>query len=123
VSGRKAHPAQYILVGLAQCVFYLLLLSLTEIIGFTAAFGIAAAATVGLLAFYAGASFQSSAVGMRALAGLAGLYLAMYVLMTLEDFALLAGSVVAFAVIAATMIATRRIDWYGASPPNSASAE
>ncbi len=40
----------------------------------------------------------------------------MYVLMTLEDFALLAGSVVAFAVIAATMVATRRIDWYGRAP-------
>ena len=117
VSGRKAHPAQYILVGLAQCVFYLLLLSMTEVIGFTAAFFIAAAATVGLLAFYAGASFNSSAVGLRALIGLGLLYAAMYVLMTLEDFALLAGSVVAFAVIAATMIATRRIDWYGRGAP------
>lgn len=117
VSGRKAHPAQYILVGLAQCVFYLLLLSMTEIIGFTLAFAIAAAATVALLAYYAGASFQSGAVGARALVGLAVLYGAMYVLMTLEDFALLAGSVVAFVVIAATMIATRRIDWYGRGAP------
>jgi len=113
ISGRKAHPAQYILVGLAQCVFYLLLLALTEIIGFTPAFVVAAAATVSLLAYYAGASFQSGAVGARALVGLGVLYGAMYILMTLEDFALLAGSVVAFVVIAATMIATRRIDWYG----------
>jgi inner membrane protein len=113
VSGRKAHPAQYILVGLAQCVFYLLLLSITEIIGFTPAFFVAAAATVGLLGYYAATSFNSTAVGLRALVGLSLLYLAMYVLMTLEDFALLAGSVVAFAVIAASMIATRRIDWYG----------
>jgi inner membrane protein len=113
VSGRRAHPAQYILVGLAQCVFYLLLLSMTEIIGFTPAFMIAAAATVLLLGFYATTSFNSVAVGVRALVGLALLYGAMYVLMTLEDFALFAGSVVAFAVIAATMIATRRIDWYG----------
>lgn len=113
ISGRKAHPAQYILVGLAQCVFYLLLLSMTELMGFTAAFALAAAATVALLGYYAGASFNSTAVGVRALIGLAALYGAMYVLMTLEDFALFAGSVVAFAVIAATMIATRRIDWYG----------
>jgi inner membrane protein len=122
-SGKKAHPAQYILVGLAQCVFYLLLLSLTEIIGFTGAFVIGAGATVALLAYYAGASFNSGAVGLRALAGLAALYLAMYVLMTLEDFALLAGSVVAFAVIAATMIATRRIDWYGRAAPSEKPAE
>ncbi len=113
VSGKKAHPAQYILVGLAQCVFYLLLLSMTELIGFSLAFIIAAAATVGLLAFYAGAAFNSRAVGVRALASLAALYGAMYVLMTLEDFALLAGSVVAFAVLMAAMVATRRIDWYG----------
>lgn len=113
VSGRKAHPAQYILVGLAQCVFYLLLLSMTEIIGFTIAFAIAAAATVSLLGYYAGASFQSGAIGARAFVGLAVLYAAMYVLMTLEDFAMFAGSLVAFVVIAATMIATRRIDWYG----------
>ncbi|MBY0563019.1 MAG: cell envelope integrity protein CreD [Hyphomonadaceae bacterium] len=113
VSGKKAHPAQYILVGLAQCVFYLLLLALTELIGFTPAFLIAAAATVLLLSFYAGSSFRSAPAGVRALAGLSALYGAMYVLMTLEDYALIAGSVVAFAVIAATMIATRRIDWYG----------
>jgi inner membrane protein len=113
VSGRKAHPAQYLLVGLAQCVFYLLLLSMTELIGFNIAFLIAAAATVGLLAFYAGASFKSLQVGLRALFGLGLLYAAMYVLMTLEDFAMFAGSVVAFIVIAATMFATRGIDWYG----------
>ncbi len=115
VSGKKAHPAQYILVGLAQCVFYLLLLSVTEFIGFTLAFVIAAAATVALLAFYAGASFRSRAVGLRALFGLTALYGAMYVLMTLEDYALLAGSLVSFLVILATMIATRHVDWYGRS--------
>ncbi len=113
VSGRKAHPAQYVLVGLAQCVFYLLLLSMTEFVGFTPAFLVAATATVALLGFYAGASFNSGAIGMRALLGLAGLYGAMYVLMTLEDFALFAGSAVGFIVLAATMIATRRVDWYG----------
>ncbi|HCK84545.1 MAG TPA: hypothetical protein DHW63_08520 [Hyphomonadaceae bacterium] len=113
VSGKKAHPAQYILVGLAQCVFYLLLLSMTELIGFSLAFVIAAGATVSLLAYYAGAAFNSRAIGMRALVSLAALYAAMYVLMTLEDFALLAGSVVAFAVLTAAMLATRRINWYG----------
>ena len=120
VNGRKAHPAQYILVGLAQCVFYLLLLSMTEIIGFTVSFAIAATATVALLAYYAGASFRSAEVGLRALIGLGALYGAMYILMTLEDFALFAGSVVAFTVIAATMIATGRIDWYGRGAPAAA---
>lgn len=113
VSGKRAHPAQYVLVGLAQCVFYLLLLSMTEIIGFTTAFLIAAGATILLLAYYAGASSRSWSVGFSSMLGLSALYGAMYVLLTLEDFALLAGSTVAFLVIAGTMIATRRIDWYG----------
>ncbi|GAM96753.1 inner membrane protein CreD-like protein [alpha proteobacterium U9-1i] len=122
LSGKKAHPAQYILVGLAQSVFYLLLLAITEIIGFTGAFVIAAAATVALLAYYAGASSGSVRVGASALAGLSVLYGVMYVLMTIEDFAFFAGSVVAFLVIAAAMIATRRINWYGRETATEAPA-
>lgn len=113
VGGRRAHPAQFVLVGLAQCVFYLLLLSITEIIGFTPAFLIAAAATIALLTFYAASAFRSAAIGVRALVGLIVLYGAMYVLMTMEDYALLAGSIVAFLVVAGAMIATRQVDWYG----------
>jgi inner membrane protein len=113
--GRKAHPAQYVLVGLAQCVFYLLLLSLTELWGFTPAFLAAAGVTVPLLSFYAASSFNSMRLGLRAFVGLTILYGAMYVLMTMEDYALLAGSVVAFVVILGAMLATRKIDWYGAS--------
>jgi len=113
LSGKKAHPAQYILVGLAQSVFYLLLLAITEIIGFTGAFTIAAASTVALLSYYAGASSGSIRVGVGALVGLSALYGVMYVLMTIEDFAFFAGSVVAFLVIAGAMVATRRINWYG----------
>ncbi|WP_395646881.1 cell envelope integrity protein CreD [Terricaulis sp.] len=123
VSGRKAHPAQYILVGLAQCVFYLLLLSMTEIIGFPVAFAISTGATVALLGYYAGASFNSAAIGVRAFIGIAVLYGAMYVLMTLEDLAMLVGAWVAFGVIAATLITTRRIDWYGRSSSPNASTE
>ena len=113
VSGKRAHPAQYVLVGLAQSVFYLLLLSISEILGFSQAFAIAATATVLLLSYYAGASARSAGVGVMAFIGLCALYGAMYVLLTLEDFALLAGSLVAFLAIAGAMIATRRINWYG----------
>lgn len=122
LSGKRAHPAQYILVGLAQSVFYLLLLAITEIAGFANAFVIAAAATVLLLAFYAGSSARSLRVGLGALVGLGGLYGVMYVLMTMEDFAFFAGSVVAFLVIAAAMISTRRINWYGRAAPTPAPA-
>ena len=59
LSGQRLHPAQYLLVGLAQMVFYLLLLSLSEYIGFDVAFAIAAVATVVLIGLYAGAAFKS----------------------------------------------------------------
>ena len=123
LSGKRAHPAQYILVGLAQSIFYLLLLSITELIGFNAAFAIAAFATVALLAYYAGASSGSLRVGLGAFVGLSVLYGVMYVLMTIEDFAFFSGSVIAFVVIAAAMIATSRINWYGASKRVAAAGE
>lgn len=123
LSGKRAHPAQYILVGLAQSVFYLLLLAITEIIGFTSAFAIAASATVLLLSYYAGASANSAGVGISAGIGLSLLYGVMFVLMTIEDFAFFAGSVVAFLVIAAAMIATRGINWYGRNAAQDGVAE
>ena len=113
MGGGRAHPAQYLLVGLAQCVFYLLLLSFAEQIGFDLAFLIAAAPTVILSAAYAAGVFKSRTRGLWALLIFALVYAAMYVLMTLEDQALLAGSVAAFAAIAAVMWLTRNLNWYG----------
>jgi inner membrane protein len=78
---------------------------------------------VALLAFYAGASSRSLSVGLTALMGLGLLYGVMYVLMTIEDFAFFAGSVVAFLVIAGAMIATSRINWYGRGAPPAATPE
>lgn len=112
-SDQRVHPAQYILVGLAQIIFYLLLLAISERIGFNSAFLIAAAATVALISFYLGAVFRSRAKGITALAVFTALYALIYVLMSLEDYALLVGSVAAFLAIAAAMYATRNLDWYG----------
>lgn len=113
MGGGRAHPAQYLLVGLAQCVFYLLLLSFAEQIGFDLAFLIAAAPTVILSAAYAAGVFKSRTRGLWALLVFGLVYAAMYVLMTLEDQALLAGSIAAFAAIAAVMWLTRNLNWYG----------
>jgi inner membrane protein len=112
-SDRRVHPAQYILVGLAQLIFYLLLLSIAERIGFDLAFLIAAAATVTLIGGYAGAVFNSRRRGFIAFGAFALLYALIYMLMRLEDYALLAGSIAAFVAIAATMWFTRNLDWYG----------
>ena len=113
LSGARAHPAQYILVGLAQAIFYLLLLAFAERQGFDIAFFIAAVMTVALTSLYAASVFRSWAYGARAFAVLAGIYALIYTLMRLEDFALLAGALASFAAIALTMYVTRNIDWYG----------
>jgi inner membrane protein len=114
-SPRRAHPAQYVLVGLAQAIFYLLLLSLAERLGFDWAFLIAAAVTVAQIGWYAGAVFQSRQRGLIATAIFAVLYGLIYLLLKLDDFALLVGSVSASLVVLAVMIATRNLDWYGLS--------
>jgi inner membrane protein len=112
-SNARAHPAQYVLVGLAQTIFYILLLAFVERIGFDWSFLIAAAMTVSLTSLYAASVFSSRAYGLRAFAILSGIYALIYVLMRAEGHALLAGALVSFAAIALTMYMTRNIDWYG----------
>lgn len=111
--GKRMHPAQYVLVGIAQVIFYLLLLSLTEKIGFDLAFLIAGGATVALLASNVAWVFDRRAHGVRALAVFIPLYAFIYVLLRLKDYALLVGAVASFAAVAAAMYFTRSIDWYG----------
>ncbi len=112
-SGKRVHPAQYILIGVAQLIFYLLLLSIAERIGFDMAFLIAAVATVGLVSLYAGWVFGERKYGLRALAAFSLLYALIYVLLRLEDQALLVGAMASFAAVAAVMYFTRHLDWYG----------
>ena len=112
-TGKRVHPAQYVLVGVAQIIFYLLLLSLAERIGFDWAFLVAGAATVALLSVNAAWVFSSRAQGARALLSFALLYTFIYVLLRVEDNALLVGAIASFLAVAATMYVTRNIDWYG----------
>ena len=121
-SRRRVHPAQYILVGMAQLIFYLLLLSLAERIGFDLGFLIAGAATVALLAANAGWIFASRVQGLRALVTFALLYVLIYLLLRLEDNALLVGAIASFAAVAVAMYLTRGIDWYSSLPASSAGA-
>ena len=112
-TGRRVHPAQYILVGSVQVIFYMLLLSIAEHTGFDIAFALAATATVGLISAYAGWAFDSRTQGVRALVAFTFLYGLIYVLMRLEDYAMLVGAFSAFAALAAVMYFTRKVDWYG----------
>jgi inner membrane protein len=100
----------------AQIIFYLLLLSLAERIGFDIGFLIASAATVALLSSNAGWIFTSRLQGVRALAIFTCVYLLIYMLLRLEDNALLVGAIASFLAIAAAMYFTRGIDWYGSLP-------
>jgi inner membrane protein len=115
-TGKRVHPAQYILVGIAQIIFYLLLLSLAERIGFDYGFLIGGGATVALLSANAAWVFSSRLQGVRALAVFSLLYTLIYLLLRLEDNALLVGAVASFLAAAAVMYFTRTIDWYGSLP-------
>ncbi len=120
-TGKRVHPAQYLLVGIAQIIFYLLLLSLAERIGFDLGFLVAGAATVILLSANAGWIFRSRIQGIRALAIFTLLYGLIYMLLRLEDNALLVGAIASFAAVAGAMYFTRLIDWYSSLPVSGVS--
>jgi inner membrane protein len=119
-AGKRVHPAQYVLVGVAHLIFYLLLLSLAERIGFDWGFLVAGSATVVLLSANAGWIFASRVQGWRALFVFSLLYFFIYLLLRLEDNALLVGAVTSFLAVAAVMYFTRDIDWYSSIPSGGA---
>jgi inner membrane protein len=109
--GVKLHPVQYLLVGLALAVFFLLLLALSEHFAFWQAYLCGAAACVALLTFYLRHPLASWARTSVFAAMFTALYGSLYVLLQSEDHALLLGSLLVFAALAAVMVLTRRLDW------------
>ena len=109
---QKIHPLQYLMVGAALCLFFLLLLSISEFIGFGLAYLIAAAASTILITWYC-RSFLAG--GVRTLiigAGLAGVYTFLYITLRQQDYALLMGAIALFVLLGVVMYVTRKIDWY-----------
>jgi inner membrane protein len=106
------HPIQYAFVGLALALFFLLLISLSEHLGFAAAYALASCACVALIGYYVGHVLRSLRLGLAFAGALAALYGLLYVLLRSEDHALLMGSLLVFVCVAAAMVATRRLDWY-----------
>ncbi len=106
------HPIQYALVGLALAIFFLLLLSLSEHIDFGWAYLVASLGCIGLIGVYVGNVLRSGMRGLGFAAMLALLYAALYGLLVSEDNALVLGSGLLFAILAALMLATRKVDWY-----------
>lgn len=124
VLGRLAiHPIQYTLVGMALALFYLLLVSLSEHMPFGFAYGISALSCVGLIGFYVMHVLRSRARGAVFGGLLAVLYGVLYLLLDSEDYALLIGSVLVFAALAAVMVLTRNLDWYDIGRPAVAMTE
>ncbi|PIR92283.1 cell envelope integrity protein CreD [Candidatus Falkowbacteria bacterium CG10_big_fil_rev_8_21_14_0_10_44_15] len=110
---KHIHPIQYILVGLALCIFYLLLLSLSEYINFNYAYLAASIATILLIAGYVKTVFKNNKLALMQSLILIIIYGFIYILLQLEDYALLMGSIGLFIVLAAVMYISRNIDWYG----------
>ncbi len=119
----RIHPAQYTLVGLSMAMFYLLLVSLAEQIGFASAYFSASAACVVLLGYYLSYVLKSKANGFIFASMLTALYGALYGILQSEDNALLMGSLMVFGLLALVMAITRKVDWYKISSkpevPNS----
>jgi inner membrane protein len=114
-SAREVHPVQYLFVGLSMVFFYVLLLSFAEQIGFLWAYLIAAIATGGLISLYVARVQASLAKGLIMLLVFVGLYGLLYLILRLEDYALLAGAIAGFVMLAVVMFATLQVNWSGAS--------
>jgi inner membrane protein len=111
-NNRRIHPFQYLLVGLAVCLFYLLLVSVSEHLGFDWTYLLASAATTALITFYSSAVLAAWRRAWIMSLVLASGYLFLYAALKSEDYALLIGSLGLFLILAAVMILTRRIDWH-----------
>jgi len=114
--GLRVHPVQYLLVGLALCTFYVVLLALSEQIGFGPAYAVGAACVVAMIGGYAGVVLAARRAGFVLGALVAVIYGLLYGLVVSEDYALLMGSLALLAAVAALMYLTRRVDWYALTP-------
>jgi inner membrane protein len=113
IGGVRVSAVEYLLMGAALVLFFVLLLAFAEVIGFTPAYILASASIAGL-----NTAYSAAVLGSWRRAGfigglLAGLYAVLYILLSLEAFSLLIGSLLLFAALAGVMYATRRIDWSG----------
>ena len=123
VTRNRLHPLQYLLVGLALSMFYLLLIALSEHIAFAIAYVVAAAALVLLIGSYLAGALYSAQRGVIAGGAMSLVYGLLYMLVLSEDYSLLLGSIILFVALAAVMLATRRIDWYQLKPAEPSDAE
>jgi inner membrane protein len=109
---KRIHPVQYLLVGIALCIFYTLLLSLSEHISFNLAYIVSSIAVIGLITFYSLSIFKDKKMSGLMCLILVILYAFVFTILQLEDYALLMGSIGLFIVLAVIMQLSRKINWY-----------
>jgi inner membrane protein len=112
INKMRIHPFQYLLVGLAMSVFYLLLLSVSEHMHFTYSYILASAVTIGIISGYSIRILNKKKRSIFFTLLLVLLYACLFILLQLEDYALLLGSIIVFLVLGFVMYITRGIDWY-----------
>jgi inner membrane protein len=122
IAGARVAAAEYLLTGIALVLFFVLLLAFAEVIGFLLAYLLAAGAIIGLLAAYSAAVLKSWKRARFLAAMLLGLYALLYVLLNLEAYSLLIGSVLMFFALAGVMYMTRNIDWGGVGKKSEVAA-
>jgi inner membrane protein len=116
----RVHPVQYLLVGLALTTFYVVLLALSEQVGFAWAYLAAAAAVVLLVSGYAASVLRTWRGGIVLGGTMTLVYGLLYGLVVSEQYSLLMGAVALLAVVAALMFLTRKVDWYAATAATAA---
>ena len=108
----RIHPFPYILVGLALCLFYTLLLALSEHSTFGLSYLAAGSATVALVTLYSRALFTQKRLSWVVAGVLSTVFVFVFVILQLEDFALLVGAVGLFVALSITMYLSRGIEWF-----------
>lgn len=109
---KKIHPLQYILVGLALCIFYVLLVSFSEHLNFNNAYLISSLVVISIIIMYVSSIFKQSKITFLIAVILVKLYVFVFIILQLVDYALLIGSIGLIIILGATMFFTRKIDWY-----------
>lgn len=109
----RIHPMQYMLVGLAMAMFFLLIISLSEHMPFLASYAVSGAACAVLIGVYLAGVLKNRKPALAFSGGISLLYAVLYGVLQSEDNALLMGTLVMFTALAAVMVLTRRMDWYG----------
>lgn len=112
-AGVRVHPIQFLMLGGALCLFYLLLLSLSEHMAFPLTYVLASVSVIGMVAAYGVVVLRGITRALAVGLGVAVLYAYLFVLLVNEDYALLIGSIGLFLILGLIMYATRRVDWYG----------